>query len=674
MKPVLAIENLSRSFKDVKALKNVSLEINKGEIFGLLGPDGAGKSTLIYITVGLLKADQGKVTLFDNNMLKDPEKIKPELGILPQGLGLSLAAELSVEENVDYFAEINGVSAKKREELKNDLLTVTKLANFKDRAAKNLSGGMKQKLGLCCTLIHSPRMIFLDEPTTGVDPISRRDIWFLINKIIKEYDITILLTTSYMDEAERCHRMALMHQGEILAMGDMDYLSRQIDGRLLEIYVDDQQKAVNVFKKMKQVKVIYPMGHRLNAIFTTTDGNGETEKLIREAAGGGGVKLERVEPGIPALEDVFLTKVMKDSGGVNQQALEDFFKVPGEGKKETKKEQKSEQKKELKKDKKSKPSGAGAGDLMIEVKNLYKYFGKFTAVDNVTFDVKRGEIFGFLGPNGAGKTTTIKMLCGLFPPSSGSGKISSFDLMKEQFNIKKSIGYMSQKFSLYRDLTVGENIELYAGIYGVNPGELKRRKDLILQIADLEGKDRVITDSLPMGIKQRLALGCSIIHQPEVIFLDEPTSGVDPVARRLFWDTIFFLSRKMKVTILVTTHYMDEAEHCDRVSLMNQGKLIALGSPEELKQDVTRQMGSMLEVLTDSPFETLEALQKECGFCTIFGRKIHLYTKDPKNEEQRIEEILGRKKIKLLDLAEKVIPFEDVFVFFCERAGGAPLG
>jgi ABC-type multidrug transport system ATPase subunit len=642
MDSILSVENVSKNFKKVQALRSVSLEVKRGEIFGLIGPDGAGKSTLIYIIGGVLPTKEGKVTLLGNDMLLDPENVKSELGILPQGLGLSLAAELSIEENIDYFAEINSVEPAKREVLKKDLLEVTKLARFSDRQAKNLSGGMKQKLGICCTLIHSPRMVFLDEPTTGVDPISRRDIWYLINKIIKENDITIFLTTSYMDEAERCHRMALMHEGKVLAMGDIDQLINSIDGKLIEIYSDDLQKALGIFQKMEEIKVIYPSGVKLNAIYNA---QGDAMESIRNYSRRNDITITRIEEGIPTLEDVFLTKIMKEKAGANQAALEEFFTVP----------KKAGQEK-------------SADDVMIEVRNLYKIFGKYTAVDNVSFDVKRGEIFGFLGPNGAGKTTTIKMLCGLFPPTKGTGKISSFDLMKEQWSIKESIGYMSQKFSLYRDLTVAENIELYAGIYGVPREDLKRRLGLILKIADLEGKGDIITDSLPMGIKQRLALGCAIIHQPEVIFLDEPTSGVDPIARRIFWDIIFYLSRRRKITILVTTHYMDEAEQCDRISLMHMGRLIALGSSLELKRKVTEEIGTMLEIYTSDPFKSYDIIGKEFGFCNIFGRTIHLYTRSIASTREKMIELLRPHNIEVTSVKEKLMPFEDVFVYFCEKA------
>lgn len=647
MQTILDIKNISKNFKAVRALNNISLQINKGEIFGLLGPDGAGKSTLIYIASGLLGAKSGSATLLNNNMLTNPEKIKTSIGVLPQGLGLSLAAELSVEENIDYFAEINAVPPDVREKRKANLLKATGLLSFRDRPAKNLSGGMKQKLGICCTLIHSPKMIFLDEPTTGVDPISRRDIWYLINKTVKEQDITILLTTSYMDEAERCHRIALMHEGSILANGNMDELTKELPGKLLEIQTDDQQKMLTVIKKMDEIKTAYTVGDKINAVYTAAD-----DKIlsVKNYAAKNDLKIKQINKITPTLEDIFLSKIMTKESGANLSALEEFF-----GKNAKINDEKTN------------------NSSIIEVKNLYKYFGKFAAVSDVTFDVKRGEIFGFLGPNGAGKTTTIKMLCGLFPPSSGSGKIHSFDIMKQQWDIKKNIGYMSQKFSLYRDLTVGENIELYAGIYGVPRGEVAKRKELILKIADLVGQGSTITDSLPMGIKQRLALGCAIIHKPEVIFLDEPTSGVDPIARRIFWDIIFFLSRNIKVTVLVTTHYMDEAEQCDRLSLMHMGKLIALGTPADLKRDVAEQTGKMLEILVDKPFDALDILSKQLHFCNIFGRTIHLYTKEPETDFKKIQKLFKENNISLMDVREKLIPFEDVFVYFCENAEKAAI-
>ncbi|MFC1576225.1 ATP-binding cassette domain-containing protein [Candidatus Omnitrophota bacterium] len=643
MNSVIEVTNLSKRYKRVPALYDVSLSVGKGQIFGLIGPDGAGKSTLIHIITGVLSAKEGAVTVLGKNVLKDPESIKTSIGFLPQGLGLALAQELSVEENINFFAEINQVDHKIREERKDLLLKSTQLDPFRDRPAKNLSGGMKQKLALCCTLIHEPQLIFLDEPTTGVDPISRRDLWTIINTMVKEKNLTVFLTTSYMDEAARCHNILLMHKGKIIERGTPDSLPARLDGDFVEIEVRDQQGALKVLRDMPGMRTVYPMGDKLNAIYKNTDISG-----IKSYAKKHSLELEHIEKGAAGIEDVFLSKISSGKEGIQEEVFEEFFG----------------------KTKKAIPGESGPAKdktAMIKVDHLEKTFGKFTAVNKISFDVKRGEIFGFLGPNGAGKTTTIKMLCGLYPPTSGSGYIGGLDLFKHQFEIKKSIGYMSQKFSLYRDLTVSENIELYAGIYGVPRSDIYTRRDLILKIADLEGQGDTITGSLPMGIKQRLALGCAIIHKPECIFLDEPTSGVDPIARRKFWDVIFLLSRRMNVTILVTTHYMDEAEHCDRLSLMTRGNIVALGEPGTLKEKVTKEIGILLEISTNDPFLSLEVLHKQFEHCLIYGTEVHVYTQNESEDSKKIKDILARNKIELKDMRKKAMPFEDVFVYFCEK-------
>ncbi len=643
MNPVIKVTNLSKNYKNVPALHDVSLEVNRGMIFGLIGPDGAGKSTLIHLITGVLGATGGTVSVLGKDVLRFPESIKTSIGFLPQGLGLALAQELSVNENINFFAEINHVDVASREKRKDILLNSTQLDAFRDRPAKNLSGGMKQKLALCCTLIHEPDLVFLDEPTTGVDPISRRDLWTIINTMVKEKNLTVFMTTSYMDEAARCHDIILLHDGKIVERGRPETLPSRLEGEFAEITTDDQQKTLKVLRDMPGMKVVYPKGDRLKAIYENTDIEG-IEAYARKA----GINLKHVEKGTAGIEDVFLSKISKKNETIDESAFEEFFS------------------------KKHEPAGsasaAGAADgIMIKTDLLEKKFGDFTAVNKVSFDVKQGEIFGFLGPNGAGKTTTIKMLCGLYPPTSGKGSIGGLDLFKQQFEVKKSIGYMSQKFSLYRDLTVSENIKLYGGIYGVPRGELERRAGLILRIADLEGRGDVITGALPMGIKQRLALGCAIIHKPKCIFLDEPTSGVDPIARRKFWDIIFLLSRRMGVTVLVTTHYMDEAEHCDRLSLMTKGNLVAIGEPDALKDRVCAEIGNLLELSTNDPFLTVETLKKDFSYCLIYGADVHLYTKHEKEATVKIKEILVATGITLKNINKRAMPFEDVFVYFCEH-------
>lgn len=642
MDPVIEVQNVSKHYKSVHALESVSLEVKQGQIFGLIGPDGAGKSTLIHIIAGVLSFRDGKVKVLGNDMRKDPEKIKTSIGFLPQGLGLSLAQELSVEENIDYFSDINRLDKKTARERKEILLKGTALEPFRDRPAKNLSGGMKQKLALCCTLIHEPPIIFLDEPTTGVDPISRRDLWTLINTMVKEKNLTVFLTTSYMDEAARCHEILLLHKGQIVERGTPETLPSKLKGKFAEIYtetIEDQQRVLKILRATPAVNTVYPMGNRLNCVYS-----GGTVMQIESAITQGGITTTDVSDAVPGIEDVFLSKIAEGEEKLDEKVFENFF---GNNKNTT--------------------GSLKESGKMIEIKELTKKFGDFVAVNNVSFEVKRGEIFGFLGPNGAGKTTTIKMLCGLFSPTAGFGEIGGLDLFKHQFEIKKSIGYMSQKFSLYRDLTVAENIILYGGIYGVQKNELTIRKDLILKIAGLEGQGDVITGDLPMGIKQRLALGCAIIHKPPCVFLDEPTSGVDPIARRQFWDIIYLLSRKMGVTILVTTHYMDEAEHCDRLSLMTRGTLVALGTPNELKDTVTDKIGTLLEIRTSDPFKSVDILKRQYEYCLIFGADVHLYTKEPAGETVKIKKLLECENITVKDVRKSAIPFEDVFVYFCEH-------
>ncbi|MFA6431239.1 MAG: ATP-binding cassette domain-containing protein [Candidatus Margulisiibacteriota bacterium] len=566
---IIEISQVSKKFKKIPAVSNLSLQIKRGEIFGLIGPDGAGKSTLIHIISGILKPDKGTVSVLGKNVLKDPERVKCSLGFLPQGLGLALAQELSVEENINYFAQINLVDPKKREERKAVLLKKTQLEAFRDRPAKHLSGGMQQKLALCCTLIHEPKLILLDEPTTGVDPISRRDLWLLLNDMVETSGVTVFLTTSYMDEAARCHRVALMHNGEILEMGEP-----------------------------------------------------------RDGAG---------------IYDLFLSHIpgAKDKG-VNKKALEEFFQ-------------------------KSESSSRPTGNIVIKAEDLEKKFKDFTAVNKISFEVKQGEIFGFLGPNGAGKTTTIKMLCGLVPPTSGSGTIDGLNLSREVSKIKKSIGYMSQRFSLYGNLTVSENIELYGSIYEVGRKEVLRRRKLIIQIADLIGRENTITSDLPLGIKQRLALGCAIIHKPTCVFLDEPTSGVDPLARKMFWEMIIFLSRQMGVTVLVSTHHLDEAEYCDKILLINQGNIVAAGSAKELTGNAQAEMGTLLELSIENRQNAFNALKGAFPYCFEYGSHIHIYSKNKVNDLNKIKGLLSEKSIGLSDIHEQAMPFDNVFTFFCEN-------
>ncbi len=549
----IKVENVSKHYKKIQALKEISLQVKKGEIFGLIGPDGAGKTTLIQILAGILNPSSGRFYVKGIDGLKKPEKIKEIIGYMPQGLGLNLYDTLTVEENINFFKDLRMIPKKVFEKNKEILLEITRLKSFLHRPAGALSGGMRQKLALICTLLHLPDIILLDEPTTGVDPLSRYDFWKIIHQLVREREITVFLTTSYMDEAERCHRIALIHQGKIL----------------LE---EDPEK-------------------------------------------------------VPDLEEVFIEKIT----GRKPLTL-------------------IRRKKEFK-------------EPVLVCKEVSKFFGNFKAVDKVSFEIRKGEILGLLGPNGAGKTTLIKMMCGLLDISEGEIYIRGYSVKRDKTKIWNQIGYMSQKFSLYKDLTVLENIKLYAGLYGV------KNKDfggILEKLGLLEFRNQLVKD-LPFGIRQRTALACAIIHKPSVLFLDEPTSGVDPVARRSFWEMIYNISQE-EVTVVVSTHYMDEAENCDRIALMNHGKLIALGEPEELKKEAEKISGVLLQIKTSQFKKACEILEKTFPEITLYGRRIFIRTFNPEEAKESASQILIQQGVSDFEIGKRDIPFQEVFLDFIRKS------
>ena len=460
----IEVNNVSKSYGAVKALDDVSFTVGKGEVFGLIGPDGAGKTSMYRILCTLLLPDGGTASVDGYDVVKQMKQIRRRVGYMPGKF--SLYEDLTVEENLRFFATLFGTTV---DEGYDGIKAIYgQIERFKDRRAGALSGGMKQKLALSCALVHSPSVLFLDEPTTGVDPVSRKEFWEMLGGL-KERDITIVASTPYLDEVRRCERVAFLDQGKVRGIGTPD------------------------------------------------------EILTRFA---------------------------------------DIFNPPGID---------------------HAPGGEVKEENVIEVEHLVKAFGSFHAVDDISFTVKRGEIFGFLGANGAGKTTAMHMLTGLNQPTSGTGRVVGYDIRTEHEQIKKHIGYMSQRFSLYEDMTVAENIRLFAGIYGMEDKEIARKTDeLLARLQFAEHKDTLVA-SLPLGWKQKLAFSVSIFHEPGVVFLDEPTGGVDPATRHQFWELIYDAAGR-GITVFVTTHYMEEAEYCDRISIMVDGKIKAMGTPAELKQ------------------------------------------------------------------------------------------
>ena len=466
----IEVNNISKHYGKVQALRNVRFSVNKGEVFGVIGPDGAGKTSMYRILCSLLLPESGTAEIDGFEVVRQMNEIRKRVGYMPGKF--SLYQDLTVEENLHFFATLFNTTV---EESYDSIKTIySQIEQFKDRKAGALSGGMKQKLALCCALVHQPSVLFLDEPTTGVDPVSRKDFWEILAQL-KERNITIVASTPYLDEVKKCERVAFLSEGIIKGIGN-------------------------------------------------------PEEILTE------------------FRDIFNPPSIEHRESYNSN---------------------------------------NTSENVFEVEHLVKAFGTFHAVDDISFTVKKGEIFGFLGANGAGKTTAMHMLTGLNQPTSGTGRVVGFDIRTEYEQIKKHIGYMSQKFSLYEDLTVAENISLFAGIYGMTDKEIRRKTDRLLQKLDFSEHRNTLVASLPLGWKQKLAFSVSIFHEPGVVFLDEPTGGVDPATRRQFWELIYDAA-KQGITVFVTTHYMDEAEYCDRISIMVDGKIKALGTPNELKQKLNQ--------------------------------------------------------------------------------------
>nr|WP_222613165.1 ATP-binding cassette domain-containing protein [Undibacterium jejuense] len=641
-RPVVDVNNLMKRYGDSIAMDGISLQVQAGEIYGLIGPDGAGKSSLLKVVAGVLAHDAGDLRVFDCliDSEKSSELVKDRIGLMPQGLGQNLYGDLSVEENIDYFGGLRLLSKQELSSRKEALLRSTRLDKFRDRPMKNLSGGMKQKLGLVCTLIHEPKLVILDEPTTGVDPVSRREFWSILARLLKEKGITALVSTAYMDEASRFHRVSLMHAGKVLASGDPEQIKALAVGTIVSTTCVQMAQQVDAVKLLSQhFPQMEVLGQEMRMFVDQADPVVATKELMQCLDG---IPQQHSEVLEPELEDVFIALL-------RQKHLDNAD------------QKKARQPAEVSASQRHPDQG-----LAIEAENLSRTFGAFKAVDQVSFRVPQGEIFGLLGANGAGKSTVIKMLTGILSQTSGKGNVAGADVRTSGRQIRERIGYMSQAFSLYLDLSVLENIRLYAGIYGLTRKETAARMDWILDMAGLRPFGKALTGSLPMGLRQRLALGCALIHRPQVLFLDEPTSGVDPIGRRAFWDVLFQLSREENVTILVTTHYMSEAEHCDHIALMYAGRVVADASPEKLKENVEAEAGKLVEIQTPDPQAALDLLQAD-GYTSaaLFGPRIHVLLLDPEADSAKISEML--KPLGTLKIAPKKLSMEDVFVHIVTR-------
>ena len=628
-----------RNFGELKAVDDLHLEVAPGEIYGLVGPDGAGKTTTLRMLASILDPSEGYIQVAGYDVARDPDSVKDHMAYMSQRFALYF--DLTVKENIDFYADLYGVPRKGRRQRMEELLGFSGMQEFKGRRAGQLSGGMKQKLQLVCALIHTPKVLLLDEPTNGVDPVSRRDFWRVLYRLLRQ-GVAILVTTAYLDEAERCHRVGLMHAGRLLAHGTPEEVKALVSDRILAVHTDRPRDAAHLLKQ--RVGRAFVFG---NSVHVSVSDVGVSQAQIHKIMDEADIPLQSLTPMEPSLEDVFMDMV--GSAEENSPPNDAEPAVP-----------------------RSRPGGAQR--IAVEVDALTRRFGSFTAVDNISFSVGTGEIFGFLGPNGAGKSTTIRMLCGLLAPTSGSGSVAGFDVNTSAEQIKQHIGYMSQKFSLYDDLTVEENIAFYGGIYGLANQQLRRRMDWAVEMAGLQQRRRSPTQLLAGGWKQRLALACAILHEPPIIFLDEPTSGVDPVSRRRFWDLIYAMADG-GVTVFVTTHYMEEAEYCGRLALIYRGRLIAMGSPAELKAGLGSE--TLLEIRCRRHQEALEAIEKLPMVldAALFGNALHVRTGNPQAAGEAIKRVLADMRLPVENLAPIEPTMEDVFVAMIERedrsGGGA---
>lgn len=536
--------------KPLAAIDDISLNVRAGELTALVGPDGAGKTTLLRMVAGILAPDEGELEVLGIDATKDPQAIQDRISYMPQRFGLY--EDLSVQENLDLYADLHGVPAEQRRERFQRLLAMTDLARFTDRPAGNLSGGMKQKLGLACTLVRSPDLLVLDEPSVGVDPLSRRDLWKIVQQLVDEEHLSVIVSTAYMDEAERCAQVFVMHQGKVLAEGTPETLRKRAHGLTYTVAPREGEPARDLQAKLIDAK----------------------ELIIDAVPSGGSVRYIRQ----PEADDAALNELLK---GLTPQArpeeLEDAFMMLLR-QHHAEEEPTPTQADDLA----SGPTHkADDGKPVIVVRDLVRKFGDFTAVASTSFDVRRGEIFGLLGPNGAGKTTTFRMLCGLLPASSGHLEVAGLDLRTARAKARGRIGYVSQKFALYGNLSVRENLQFFGGAYGLRGKALQARVQAVQTQFQLDPD--AVSGEMPGGYKQRLAMAAGLIHQPDILFLDEPTSGIDPLARRAFWRTITSLVQR-GVTVIVTTHFMEEAEYCDRIAIQDAGRVLALGTPHEVRE------------------------------------------------------------------------------------------
>jgi ABC-2 type transport system ATP-binding protein len=628
----IRISGLWKRYGTLEAVRGISFEVGEGEIFGLIGPDGAGKTSTFQVLAGVMEASGGSAEVFG----RPAREARSQTGYLTQAF--SLYPDLTVSENIRYVGDLRRVSSKDIVKRGRQYLQMFDMDRFSGRLAGQLSGGMKQKLSLACALVPEPRVLVLDEPTTGVDPVSRREFWDALAHLSAN-GLSILISTPYLDEAERCNRVALLHKGEIRQIGTPAELRESLGAKRLEVRVDNLSEAERVLSDVsgpqQEIMDVERFGDRLDVLAHDAD---KARRIVEKITSNNGLHVSDIRVDEATLENVFVASL--------RVLGEDSKQPPFPGRHD---------------------HSNLRGQTAIGADNLTKQFGAFTAVKNVSLEIHYGEIYGLLGANGAGKTTTIRMLCGLLEATSGNMRLAGEQGNLRSERIRQQIGYMSQKFSLYDDMTIRENLDFFAGVYGVPESEREEKIRWVLSFSGLEGKEDQITGSLPGGWKQRVAFGAAIMHEPSVLFLDEPTSGVDPLARRAFWVMINRLA-DAGTAILVTTHYLEESEQCNRLGFMAGGELVAEGTPSGIK---SAQTGHLLEFIVDQPQRAADVLKSdtERWRVSLFGNRLHVVTDEDVDAGKRTTmEKLGSNGIRVIGAREQPFSLEDVFISVIEKA------
>jgi ABC-2 type transport system ATP-binding protein len=557
--PTVRVQGVRKTFRrdtgeSVLALDDISFSIATGGLAALVGPDGAGKTTLLRLLAGLMKADAGSVSVLGIDASRNPQAIQSRISYMPQRFGLY--DDLTVLENLELYADLHGIAVEQKRTQYARLMAMTGLGPFQQRLAGRLSGGMKQKLGLACTLVRTPELLLLDEPTVGVDPLSRKELWEIIHTLVKE-GLTVLISSSFLDEAEACHSVLVLNEGRKLAQGPPLAVRSMADGHTFLVQPPQGMRARDFQARMMDepdVVDAVPEGGQVRMVMKASGDQAGVDRI----AGG------QARPAPARFEDGFMLLLHRAGGAPPADQEGHRLAAP--------------------------PMGRDGHETVVDVHDLDRRFGSFVAVNQASFSVKRGEIFGLLGPNGAGKTTTFRMLCGLLPASGGTLTVAGVDVRRNRASARQHLGYVAQKFSLYGQLTVSENLNFFARAYGLRGEQKRERIAWAVRQFKLDPFLQLPSAQLPGGFQQRLAMAAALLHQPEILFLDEPTSGADPFARREFWRRITALAAT-GVTVIVTTHFMAEAEYCDRAAILDNGQVLAQGTPAELRGRAPAQPG-----------------------------------------------------------------------------------